>query len=236
MGASGRLVASVAVSDQPEPESKKLQEKRARRLADEQKAAERQRAARRRSLVTIGLALLVGALVVGLIFFDRRGDSGGTDVGGPSSPAAAGCSPIERHEVDEQAVHVDEGTAVDYDTNPPTNGDHYEQPAEPGFFGGEAGSVPAERLVHNLEHGQLVIWYRPDAPEEVKDEIEEVTEQDPVALIAAPWEIEGSANYVLTAWGASQSCVEVSQAVIDDFRREFQGRGPENAGVPTFDG
>ena len=59
--------------------------------------------------------------------------------------------------------------------------------------------------------------------------------------IAVPWDdIEGDDNYVLSAWdgegneGVQQSCELASQEIWDEFRDEFQGRGPEQVGFPTF--
>jgi hypothetical protein len=222
------------VSDSPDkPTSKKLEAKRARRLADERKAAEQRKAARRRSLITMGLALVVGAVVVFLIISQRVGPKKSNDVGGPTSAAAAGCTAIETHPI-EGRTHVPEGTHVDYKTDPPTSGNHWPpgSQAGPGFY---ATPVESERLVHNLEHGQIVIWYKPDAPQDVKDKLEQVTGQDPVALIAVPYDYSGPGEYALTAWGVTQECGQVSQTVIDDFRKAYQGQGPEKV-TPPFTG
>lgn len=55
------------------------------------------------------------------------------------------------------AEHIPDGQkATDYNTDPPTSGQHYGQPAEAGFY----EEAPAdEQLVHNLEHGHVVIYY-----------------------------------------------------------------------------
>jgi hypothetical protein len=164
------------------------------------------------------------AAVAGFVLADRF-DTVGTD------PAAAGCTDVQTHPI-EGNNHVDPGTDVAYDTTPPTSGDHYATPAAPGFY---TRRVPEEALVHNLEHGQIVIWYRSDAPDEVVGDIEQVTTQQEAATVAAPYPgLERPANLALSAWGASVSCEQVSQSVVDSFRARFQGRGPENAGVPTF--
>ncbi|HEX6989280.1 MAG TPA: DUF3105 domain-containing protein, partial [Bacillota bacterium] len=61
----------------------------------------------------------------------------------------------------EGAQHVAEGTEIEYRTSPPTSGPHYDRPASPQFY--EPGQVPAAgHLVHNLEHGHIVIYYDPD--------------------------------------------------------------------------
>lgn len=206
--------------------SKKLEEKQRRREAEERRERERRRAARRRNLVTLGIALLVGALVVFLIVSERRGLE---DVGVAADEA--GCTDIETHE-DQGREHVEEGSPVQYDTTPPTSGPHYQNWADPGFH---EEPVHPSRLVHNMEHGQLVFWYRPDASEETIDDLRQIVSADRLPLIGAPYDqVPAPYEFTMTAWTASQSCERVSQEVVDNFRRRFQGRGPEQVGIPTF--
>jgi hypothetical protein len=206
--------------------SKKLEEKQQRRLAEERREQERKSATRRRSLVTAGLAIGVAALVVFLIVNERRGAE---NIG--VSEQQAGCTDIEAHEPLGRD-HVEEGTPIQYNTTPPTSGPHYQNFVDPGF---SDEPIQPERLVHNLEHGQIVFWYRPNAPQATIDNLRGVVNTDRIALLAAPYEqVENPHEFVMTAWGASQSCQEVSQAVVDNFRSRFQGRGPEPVGIPTF--
>jgi hypothetical protein len=215
-----------------QPTSKKLEAKRARRLAEERKAAERKKAQRKRSLITIGLAVGVAVLVVGLIYFQKPDAPGSVDdVGGPPTAEEAGCTTPQEHEI-EGREHVDDGVVVEYATDPPTSGNHYQTPADPGFY---ATELPTSQLVHNLEHGQVIFWYKPDAPEEVKDKIEQVIGQPDRSTIAVPYDFEGPGEFAMTAWGVSQSCEQVSQTVINDFRENYQGKGPEQF-TPPFEG
>lgn len=208
--------------------SRKLQAKQERRLAEQRRREAQRRAARRGNLVTGGIIAVVVAIVVALIAPALSGRN--APVG--EEPSAAGCAAIETHRI-EGNNHVDPGARVDYETAPPTSGDHYDAPADFGFY---SSPIAPETLVHNLEHGQIVIWYRPDAPQEVIDDIEQLTEQERVATLAVPYDdLPEGFNLSLTAWGASVSCQRVSQEVVDRFRSRFQGRGPERIpGVPTF--
>ena len=207
--------------------SKKLQAKQERRLAEERRRQAQRKAARRGNLMTAGIIGVVALIVVALIAPELMGRN--QSVGGDR--ASAGCSAIETHEI-EGNEHVDEGTPVDYETNPPTSGNHYGTPADPGFYTNE---LARETLVHNMEHGQIVIWYRPDAPSSVIDDIESIADQERIATLAVPYDnVPEGSNFSMTAWGASQNCDRVSQEVVDEFRRRFQGRGPEQLGVPTF--
>jgi hypothetical protein len=67
------------------------------------------------------------------------------------------CNAVVANWPDEGHSHVDPGTPVIYCTKPPSSGFHYwiwgafktyEKPVPPGF------------LVHDLEHGAVVIWYK----------------------------------------------------------------------------
>lgn len=217
--------------------SRKLEEKQRRREAEERRRAAERRAARRRNLLTFGLIALIGVIVVVLVVNARedvvnpRSDTG--DIGVPA--ARAGCSDIERPP-DLGADHVAEGTHVEYNSRPPTSGPHYDTPAAPGFY---SSPLDPRQVVHNLEHGQIVIWYPLDAPQQVIDDIEAYVGSDTskVALLGVPYDdIPSEYTFAITAWGALRYCSQVSTEVLDDFRAEFQGKGPENVGVPTFSG
>ena len=213
--------------------SKKLEEKQARRLAEERRKAEQRKAALRRNAVTIGTAVLVSAIVVVAIVMQKKDGTGGVPDNVGVSAAEANCGEIETFE-EQPADHIDPGSAHEpYNSSPPTSGPHYEVPAESSFF---VDPLPPEQLVHNLEHGQIVIWYLPDAPAETLQQIEDLVRQEPLATAAAPYsDIESPNQFVLTAWGASQECEKVSQEVVDDFRREYQGKAPEKI-APPFEG
>ena len=47
------------------------------------------------------------------------------------------------------------GTRQNITHNPPTSGLHYENPEEWGFM----TNLTTSRLVHNLEHGGIIIYY-----------------------------------------------------------------------------
>lgn len=210
-----------------EPTSKKLLEKQQRRAAEEERRRAQQKAARKRNLVTLLIAALIGAIVVVLVMQNRESEN----VAAQGVEAQqAGCTEIEEHE-EEGAQHVE--VEPEYGTNPPTSGDHLQTPAQAGFF---EEPVQTGAVVHNMEHGQIVFWYDPDAPQKTIDLVEAVVEQEPVASLGVPWEDpESPYTFAMTAWGASQKCRQVSQEVVDEFRERFQGRGPENVGIEPFE-
>ncbi len=216
-----------------EPMSRKLAEKRDRREAQKRRQEGERRAVRRRNLITTGIGVVVLAGAVGLIIAERTRESAPVGV----AASEASCEPIQTYKR-QQGSHIEDGaTHPPYNSTPPTSGPHYVDPAPAGFY---PAPLRPEQLVHNLEHGQIVFWYRPDASEETITAIEAVIDREPLAqrnaLLAAPYdEIPASDSFILTAWGASQSCDRVSQEVVDKFRARYQGLGPERIqGIPPF--
>ena len=68
-----------------------------------------------------------------------------------------GCTVDSR--ADKGRNHVSTAT---YSVNPPAGGDHDSVPWPAGFY--DVANPPADgHLVHSLEHGFVVVWYRPDA-------------------------------------------------------------------------
>ena len=117
-----------------------------------------------------------------------------------------------------------------YNSNPPTSGPHYDNPAEKGIYKKE---LPDEQLVHNLEHGYIWVSYRSDvAPEIVKQLenfygfgkkiiVEPRKENDKLIAIAA-W------NWLDKFDPASQNSLnDVELKRIGDFIDKYINQGPE---------
>lgn len=229
--------------------SKKLEEKRARRLEQERRKAAQQREARRRSLLTTGIALLVAGLVVFLIVSERQGERSAQNepIGVPL--AQADCTDVQSFPDQTQGLessHIEVGSPhAPYNSSPPTSGPHYAQQAAPGFY---PAALPPEQVVHNLEHGQVVIWYSPDASEETVTMIEDYVERendkaaripDPRSgepqlepLLGVPFDGIQDGTYAMTTWTNLQTCDRFSSAAVDEFRTQFQGLAPEQFAAP----
>ena len=225
--------------------SKKLEQKQQRRLAEEKRKKEAQREQRKKNLITLGIAAVVIALVAFLVISDRQEASGPVGV----AAGEADCGDIESVEAFDNE-HVDVGAEHEpYNSTPPTNGPHWpvgdQAPVPAGFY--DAAQAP-EAVIHNLEHGQIVIWYSPEAPQQVKDDIEAIVEQEPADTVATPYAEAEEFDFYLTAWnklpdepkdsfgtGYLQGCNAVSQDVVDEFRTKHQGKSPEPI-TPPFRG
>lgn len=199
------------------------------------KRDQHRKAARRSNIITIGIAVVIITFVALVVMSVRE------DKQAPSAPegvtaAQAGCDEIQEPP-EEGRDHVT--GEVDYDTSPPTSGNHAETPADAGFY---PNDLPKETVVHNLEHGQIVIWYDPSAPQETIDALEKFADSanDPdnagggaEPILAVPYDdIPSGKTFVITAWEASQACEAYSLEAIDAFRKTYQGRGPEQVTAP----
>ena len=100
--------------------SKKLHEKQQRRLAQEAKKARQKKEHRRANLITVGIAAAVAIAVVLIIVLG--GDDPVDNVGVAASEA--NCTERETFE-SEGNQHIDLGTPVQYEANPPTTGNHW---------------------------------------------------------------------------------------------------------------
>ncbi len=136
--------------------------------------------------------------------------------------------------------HVPEPQDVEYTTTPPTSGDHWDAWARCGFY--EDG-LPDERIVHNMEHGNIVVSYNLPDPADVAQLRDFMDGLD----LAPDWTVtrfygeipEGTV--ALTTWGVLDTMQGVDEDRIERFIRayagtlspEFPGRGAPctNSGV-----
>lgn len=84
---------------------------------------------------------------------------------------------------------------VTYNSFPPSSGPHYQQPAPWGIY---EDPVKQTILVHNLEHGGIVVQYG-DVGEDTVKKIQAFYQDDPDGLVVAPYPKLGK-KIALTAW------------------------------------
>jgi hypothetical protein len=111
----------------------------------------------------------------------------------------------------------------EYSSTPPTSGTHHPQPAIWNVY---TDPVEQMRLVHNLEHGGIVVQYGEDAPDATVAEIQSWYEQDPNGVIVAPLP-ELGAQVAVTAWTHLLTCQGFNAEAFDKFTEEFRFKGPE---------
>ncbi len=186
-------------------------------------------------LLAIGGVLAAGAIVVVLVLL----------LGGGANPAAGAAQP------NDGSTHVDEDTdcrhfpascGVDgnpYSSLPATSGPHWGNPANWGVY---TTPGPESQLIHNLEHGGIVIWYDPTQVDAegvlaLSDYVDAQTASGVSGrykFILSPW---GGAEplpapVVATAWRYLLAMDGVDTDAIGEFARQRYGRSPEPNGGP----
>lgn len=203
---------------------------------------ERERAAeaadkRKRLLQIVGGTVVAAVVVVGVVLAAAGGGGGSdrvSDAELKSAASAAGC--VYRTFASEGDAHVaDKRTAADYKTNPPTSGDHDQEPAQDGLY--TPGNEPAiENWVHTLEHGRIILMYKPGAPPKSVTALQRLFEErvldsgksHHMALMSNNSKMPFQAAAV--AWRRYIGCDDVSPAAMTAMRRfrdRFVDKGPE---------
>ncbi len=125
--------------------------------------------------------------------------------------------------------HIDPGSSHPaYNSNPPTSGWHYPQPAQSGIYDTE---LPDEQLIHNLEHGQIWITYKPDLPKDQVEALANIAKSYGSKMIMEPRK-ENDSPIVIVAWQHLFKLNTVDEAKIKAFAGAYRGRGPES--VPDY--
>ena len=162
--------------------------------APKQRTAPRSAAGKRTVLyvlafVALGILLLGGVLAV-LAF---GGGSGSSASGGLISTSA--CAEQEFPGLKPQ--HINNPNAnVQYNSFPPSSGPHYAQPAPWGIY---PDSVKQTILVHNLEHGGIVVQYGTGVDKGDVQKLQSWYQGDPYGLVIVPYAKLGN-KIAATAW------------------------------------
>lgn len=208
-----------------------------------QVAADRRRT---QVIITVFAVLLVGGALT-LYFLTNPPNLGGTTSGGTStsmgvkngagvgkSTGAAAAIP------DEARNHVVRPARVTYKHQPPSSGDHYnEPPLAPRPWGTIQTDVMPEEFVHNLEHGGVVLVYRCsgaecDAANAAAQNLYNSLPKEPtyheVKFLAVPYQ-GMTPRVALLAWDHEQDFSGMpALADATAFYNQFVDKGPEAVG------
>ena len=186
-------------------------------------------------LLAIGGVLFIGVVIVVLVLIFGSGPN----------PNAGLVQP------DDGGVHVEVGTTCrspeapcgpdPYSSLPGTSGPHWD-PSGVANWGVYSTPQNESQLIHNLEHGGIVIWYDPARVEAAAIDAmsQYVTTQTASGIsgrfkfILSPWGGDEplGAPVVATAWRYLLELDEADTDRIDAFAREHYGDAPEPNGGP----
>jgi hypothetical protein len=237
--------------------SHRREQKEALRREREAREAEAKSAQQRKRMVGFGIAGMLAIVVAAVLIVALAGGDEGSGSSGPDGSSdiypdggsvpeqkvfevdaaaeSAGCEleTVKGSGSQDHTLSLDE--RVDYDTNPPTTGRHYQVAAEDGAYG---EAPPDEALVHGLEHGRVIVWFKPGLPEGERADLKALFDEDtyqmflvprkkmPYAIAATAWNGDPPPN----GRGRLLTCDAVTDATWDalrTFRDEHRSRGPE---------
>ncbi len=156
------------------------------------------------------------------------------DATSETGPSGA-CSAVVRSYEGATATHYGSCTDIVYSTSPPVFGDHYPEWAAYETYD---FPVPLGFLVHDLEHGAVVIFY--DCPDGCSDEVDaarafiDALPDDPrctpdvrVQVVLVPRPGLGS-RWAASAWGNALTADCFDPEAFGNFYVEHHAHGPED--------
>lgn len=195
---------------------------RIERLAAAERAR-RRKAVRTRALIGGVVLVVVGALVA-VVISNRRSASKTV-----SRLEAGSCEFDRRTDSDAGAGrnHVANPT---YEVDPPAGGNHLVNPAPAGTYTAQ-DAPPDGQLVHSLEHGYMVLWYRPDLPAEAQTQLRQLTDKYAKDVLLVP-RTSLPKSVAATAWERRLLCDDVDLAALELSITSYRNKGPEKVPHP----
>jgi hypothetical protein len=222
-------------------------QKQSRRAMIEKMQRDQARTDRNRTIIIVAASIIVGLAIIAypairLIQDSRTKNQALTDFGVAAS--AASCATPTDDAAGGTQDHKPDGTPIDYSVSPPSSGPHYATwaPFDKKFYSLD-DRPPVANLVHNLEHGYTILWYKDSIGQDQKDQIEKISkaklpDSSNGKFIAAPFrETDGKPwpdgkNIAFSHWsgnaqgsdkafGHRQFCGSVSGDALNQFMEKY---------------
>lgn len=135
----------------------------------------------------------------------------------------------EKVEATGNGFHVKRGEShPPYSTNPPSSGPHWGDSV--GGAGIHDQEVPDELLVHSLEHGAAILWYKADLSQDQVEKLKKVFNDASGKKIMVPRK-NLDLPVALTSWGWILKLQTIDEAKIKEFIETNNDRAPEKAPI-----
>lgn len=136
--------------------------------------------------------------------------------------------PLTGEEIPDQGRgHVPDETKIEYNSNPPTSGQHYAKWITRGIYDKPQNDG---NLVHSLEHGAVILSYKTDIAKDDVEKIKSVFSSVSVSKKIIVPRDNLDVPVALTSWGRLlklQTIDATSEAKIKEFMETNEDRGPE---------
>jgi hypothetical protein len=187
----------------------------------------------RRILAAVG-GLLAALALGGILFFSLGQGAEAADVETVRADLeAAGCTFVGKKAASAEHTVTDPAVTSDkWNTDPPTTGPHH---ATAAIFNQYDDEVELARVVHNLEHGGIFVFYGEDVPASTVEELQSFYDDHKTGTIMAPLDRLGD-EFAVGAWYAQEdpamgylaTCKTFDGAALAGFFSELQFKGPEH--------
>jgi hypothetical protein len=183
---------------------------------------------------------LVAAVVIAIVVIAAASGGGSSDSASASSwpsgsvpkrkiadlnaaASAAGCT-LQSPKIQGRGHTL---SNVNYKTAPPTSGPHNPVPAHDGAYLASPGNT---HLVHALEHGRVIYWYKASTPPTIRGDLKALYDEDKALVVLTPDTKPFPYQVAATAWGKLIGCPAYNAKVPDAFRAfrdAYRLKGPE---------
>src|SRR6266498_1319627 len=192
-----------------------------------------QRRRRNRTIAWTAGVIAVVLVLVGLVVWQGRDRS--TKLTNPSAAAlaeatrSAGCGEVRQFK-EAGRDHISGSTQPkNWNSQPPTSGDHLGTPLPPGIY---ADQQDERALVHNLEHGYVVVQYK-NLPQQQVDLLTRIAEGlSGQKFVLAPYDGLPADGVALTAWRNLRTCNQSNIDVVSAFVHDFMVPGGGKSVAP----
>lgn len=205
----------------PEPTAARVERKEEARKEREIRIRRARRRVLLRRLSRVGIVVVLAALIAVFIYW-RGGESRRQRAEAAEAAQRLDCSQAQDLP-DEGRQHLAAGEQPpDYGTTPGTSGSHNAQPLppDPRVYDQPFDANLEARAVHNLEHGYVLIYYRPqdDAglPKSVVDALADLANAEDQVILAPYADLPDEQSLAFASWTHLRSCPTVTAADSDD--------------------
>lgn len=160
-------------------------------------------------------------VIAGAAWWGMSGRSGAHAPAGPL---------LGQRVADEGFEHVAVGAQIRYKANPPSSGSHYPFPAPAGVY---PNGLQTGFWVHSLEHGYIVLLYRPPASPERVAEFDRMVKDFPkskygnIKLLIVPY-ADLPHPYAVLAWDWRLEMDSFDRATVLQFYKGHVDHGRED--------
>jgi hypothetical protein len=180
--------------------------------------------------IVLGVAILLVAVGVGLAMVFRGGGNEAL-ADGTVGPCVMKTYPPQGR------THIEKlRPGFQYNSFPPTSGPHYPPgPKAPAVWNIYDSSVDEVALVHNLEHGGIVVQYGSKVPQATVAQIAQWYQASPLGMVVAPLPpladihakapADAESRIFLTAWTHVATCSAFDEDAFSKFRDAYRGPG-----------